>query len=99
MCAGRRVGGIAGFRILNQRRGTHNEQFNDPKWQAAEAADLQFKFYCTQPQEIILVVNGRYEQRLKITASNDWQTLRVPAAGLINKHNQQPMASCRRPSV
>lgn len=87
------VGGVKGFRIVNKHRGTFNEQFNDPKWAAPEGAALAFKFYCTQPQEVILEVNGQYSQKLQITASNDWQSLRLPASGLINKHHQHPMAS------
>ncbi len=87
------VGGIKGFRIIKQHRGTKNEQFNDPKWKAPEGAELQFKFYCTQPQEILLEVNGQFAQGIKITASDEWQSMRVPASDLINKHNQQPMSA------
>ena len=87
------VGGIQGFRIMNVHQGTMNEQFNDPKWAAPEGAKLAFKFYCTQPQEVLLVVNGRYEQKLEISASNEWQSMCLPASGLINKHNQEAMAS------
>jgi len=86
------VGGIKGFRIVDRHHGTTNEQFNDPKWAAPKGAQLEFKFYCTQPQEVLLVVNGQYEQKLEIAASNEWQSMRLPASGLLNKHHQQPMA-------
>lgn len=85
------IGGIEGFRILNRHRGTTNEQFNDPKWRAPEGANLSFKFYCTQPQEVILVVNGHIERHLEITASDDWQSMSIAAESLINTRNQQPM--------
>jgi len=87
------VGGRKGFRIMDRRRGTTNEQFNDPKWKAPEGAELTFKFYCTQPQEVILEVNGHIQRRLKITASDDWQTMKVPAESLINTRNQKSMPS------
>ncbi len=86
------VGGIKGFRVINQHRGTTNEQFNDPKWAAPENAKLAFKFYCTQPQTVLVVVNGQYQQELEITASNEWQRMELSAAGLINKHTEQAMA-------
>ena len=38
------------------------------------------------------MVNGQYEQKLEIAASNEWQSMRLPASGLLNKHHQQPMA-------
>ncbi len=87
------VGGVKGFRVLNRHRGTRNDQFNDPKWTAPEGADLAFKFYCTQPQEIALVVNGHFEKRLQITASDEWQRMRVPAEDLVSTRNQQTMSS------
>ena len=43
------VGGIAGFRPINNHRGTSSDQFSDPKWKAPRGVDLTFKFYCTQP--------------------------------------------------
>jgi len=87
------VGGIKGFRILNQHRGTRNEQFNDPKWKAPQGADLRFKFYCTQPQSVILEVNGQYAQRLEITASDDWQIMQLPASSLIHRHSKLGMTA------
>lgn len=87
------VGGVEGFRPINNQRGSQSKQFADPKWKAPEGADLRFKFYCTQPQSVILEVNGQYAQRLEITASNDWQTMQLPAADLVHQHNQQSMNS------
>jgi len=83
-------GGIKGFRVLN-RRGTINEQFSDPKWKAPAGAKLSFRFYCTQPQELFMVVNNHNEGRLSITASDDWQTLVLPANRFINRFSKQAM--------
>jgi len=87
------VGGIKGFRALNNRWGTVSEQFTDPKWKAPQDARLVFKFYCTQPQTLTLVVNNHYEADLEITASDDWQTMVVPPGTLINRRHRQPMGS------
>ena len=87
------VGGVQGFRIINKHHGTFNEQFNDPKWAAPQNAELAFQFYCTQPQEVLLDVNGQYEQKLQITASDEWQSMRLPASGFTNKHHKHPMPS------
>lgn len=73
------VGGIKGFRPLNNYKGTSSKQFSDPKWKAPEGVKLNFKFYCTQPQKIIMIVNNKYEIKIDITASNDWQNLTIPA--------------------
>ena len=85
------VGGIKGFRALNRHRGTVNEQFSDPKWKAPHNAQLSFKFYCTQPQTLTMIVNNGYQADIEMTASDDWQTMVVPADTLINIHNKQPM--------
>ena len=85
------VGGIKGFRILNREKGTQSEQFRDSKWKAPEDAELIFMFYCTQPQVIILEVNGEYQQAFEITASDDWQTMRVPASALRSSSSGMPM--------
>jgi hypothetical protein len=76
---------------LNNHRGTSSKQFSDPKWKAAKGADLTFKFYCTQPQKIIIVANGRYEKKIDITASNDWQSLTIPADQIKNINNKSSL--------
>jgi dienelactone hydrolase len=68
------VGGVKGFRPLDNRRGTSTKQFADPKWQAPKDAALSFQFYCTQPQALQLLVGHHFAVDLEITASNDWQT-------------------------
>jgi len=73
------VGGISGFRPIDNRRGTDSDQFSDPKWKAPRGADLTFKFYCTQPQTLILSANGRLTTEIKITASDEWQSMTVKA--------------------
>jgi len=78
------VGGISGFRAIDNRRGTTSGQFADPKWQAPQGAELTFKFYCTQPQALILYA-GRASTEIEITASNEWQTMTIRASQL--KHS------------
>ena len=73
------VGGISGFRPINNRFGTNSDQFSDPKWKAPRGADLTFKFYCTQPQSLIMTANGRYTTDIEITASDEWQNMTVKA--------------------
>jgi dienelactone hydrolase len=85
------VGGVRGFRVLNNQQGTTSEQFSDPKWKAPQDACLSFRFYCTQPQTLTLVANGQYEVDLEITASEEWQSMVVKAATLINKFHKQPL--------
>ncbi len=83
-------GGIKGFRVLSNR-GTLNQQFSDPKWKAPKGARLSFKFYCTQPQELIMAVNNHYQAKLKMTASDDWQEMAPPANHFLNRFNQRPL--------
>lgn len=85
------VGGVQGFRVLNNQSGTISEQFNDPKWKAPQNARLSFKFYCTQPQTLTLVVNSQYEADIAITASEDWQTMEIKADTLLQKQNKQAL--------
>ena len=76
------IGGISGFRAVDNRRGTKSEQFSDPKWRAPRDADLTFKFYCTQPQTLVLKANDRFAMDIEITASNEWQSMTVSASQL-----------------
>ena len=78
------VGGVQGFRPLDNRRGTKNIQFSDPKWKAPKGSTLSFRFYCTQPQKVVFSVNRRFTTELDVTASNDWQSMTIPAKRLIS---------------
>ena len=78
------VGGVQGFRPLDNRRGTQNEQFSDPKWKAPKGAALNFRFYCTQPQKIVLSAGRWFSVDLDITASNEWQQMTIVASQLKN---------------
>jgi len=78
------VGGVQGFRPLDNRRGTKNIQFSDPKWKAPQGSKLSFRFYCTQPQKVVLSANRRFTKELEITASNDWQRMTLPAKQLLS---------------
>ena len=80
-----------GFRPFNKKKGTTNEQFSDPKYQAPKGANLKFKFYCTQPQNLIMKVNGRYQYDLEITASNDWQEMIISSDKLKNIYHKHSL--------
>jgi dienelactone hydrolase len=84
------VGGVQGFRALRQQ-GTQSEQFADPKWRAPAQAQLSFGFYCTQPQSLLMEVNGHFHRALEITASDDWQRMVIPADQVLSKSSKQPM--------
>jgi hypothetical protein len=75
------VAGVKGFRPLNKRSGTTCNQFGEPKRKAPYGAVMVLRFYCTQPQTIILD-GSRFRTEIEITASNDWQTLEIPAERL-----------------
>ena len=85
--------GIKGFRSTNNQRGSGTEQLYDPKWRAPANASLGFKFYCTEPQTVLLAAgdHGQYAVELEITASDEWQEMVVPAERLISKFDQKPM--------
>lgn len=78
------VGGISGFRPVNNRFGTNSDQFSDPKWKAPRGAELTFQFYCTQPQSLVLTANGRFTADIEITASDEWQSMTVKAGQLMH---------------
>jgi len=78
------VGGVQGFRPLSNRKGTKNMQFSDPKWKAPKGSELSFRFYCTQPQKLALSANRWFTTDVEITASNDWQSMTIPAKHLKN---------------
>ena len=80
------VGGIEGFRPINNHRGTSSSQFADPKWKAPAGASLEFMFYCTQPQNISLSTDSRHTTSIEITASDDWQTMVIHPKNLSNAH-------------
>ncbi len=90
------VGGVKGFRAINQHRGTSSDQFNDPKWQAPKGSQLSFRFYCTQPQTLEFVVNRHNRAEVKITASNEWQTMALSAQRFMNAYSKKPMADWSR---
>ena len=79
------MGSIQGFRPLNKRLGTSTPQFADPKWQAPKNAVLSFRFYCTQPQQLLLEADRQFVADLSITASDDWQTLHIQSDQLSHK--------------
>lgn len=79
------VGGIHGFRPLNNNWGTSSKQFSDPKWKAPPGAALGFQFYCTQPQSLVIEANDQFTADLEITASEEWQIMTMKADQLRHK--------------
>ena len=85
--------GIQGFRPTNNGRGSGTEQLHDPKWQAPAGSRLSFKFYCTEPQTVVLTAADHNTVELEITASDDWQEMTIAPERLINRHNQKPLSN------
>ncbi len=83
--------GIKGFRSTNNQRGSGTEQLHDPKWKAPTGSSLSFKFYCTEPQVVILNATNYHSAEIEITASDEWQELVVPAARLTSRFSQKPL--------
>lgn len=83
--------GIKGFRSTNNQRGSGTEQLSDPKWRAPEKSSLAFKFYCTEPQTVVLTAADHHSVELEITASDDWQAMTIAPERLINRFNQKPL--------
>jgi len=83
--------GIKGFRSTNNQRGSGTEQLSDPKWRAPEKSSLSFKFYCTEPQTVVLTAADHNSVELEITASDDWQEMTIAPERLINRFNQKPL--------
>jgi len=75
-------GGIRGIRPINNQKGTSSEQYMDPKWLAPKHSQLRIKFYCTEPQLLILSADDRFQTALKITANDQWQEMIMPASRL-----------------
>ena len=44
-------------------------------------------FYCTQPQSLTLSTDSRHKTDIEITASNDWQTMKMEPGMLSNEHS------------
>lgn len=85
-------GGIKGFRSTNNGRGSGTGQLHDPKWQAPANSRLSFKFYCTEPQTVVLTADNDDSVELEITASDEWQEMTIAPERLINRRDQKPMA-------
>jgi dienelactone hydrolase len=83
-------GGIKGFRSTNRQNGSGTEKLHDPKWQAPANRHLSFKFYCTEPQTLILSANDYNDLELAITASDTWQDMVIPVNQLIHRFDKKP---------
>ena len=78
--------GIKGFRCTDNKKGFSNSQMNDPKWSAPNGGQFNFKFYCTEPQTLIISA-GDYIGEIEITASDEWQEMTLPKEKFFNRHN------------
>ena len=83
--------GIKGFRSTDNRRGSGTEQLHGPKWKAPATAWLSFKFYCTEPQTVVLTAGDHHVVELEITASDEWQEMTIAPERLIHPVNQKPL--------
>mgnify|MGYP001569863275 CR=1 FL=1 len=81
------LGGVKGFRPVNNSAGTTNLQFSDPKYSAPVGSKLKFMFYCTQPQKIVLTADKWYSVEIDITASDEWQSKTLKIDQLKNKND------------
>ncbi|MEI6235142.1 MAG: hypothetical protein WCT04_18955, partial [Planctomycetota bacterium] len=88
------IGGIKGFRCTDNKLGTGTELTAKPEWKATSPkSQLGFKFYCTQPQTLILTT-GDFATEIEVTAAEDrWQDMLIPANRLTNPTNQKQLAS------
>ncbi|NME68356.1 NPCBM/NEW2 domain-containing protein [Flammeovirga aprica] len=80
------VGNLPAIRPIDNS-GMVNESFTDPKYQAPADADFHFLFYCTQAQNLKVVVNNEFEYDLAITTSNDWQQTFIEANNVISRND------------
>jgi hypothetical protein len=51
---------------------------------------MDFRFYCTQPLTIIMEANDQYAAEIEITASNDWQAIKISPKQLVSKSDGSP---------
>jgi hypothetical protein len=88
------IGGIKGFRCTDNQLGISTELTTKPEWAAdSQKSQLRFKFYCTQPQTL-LITAGTFETEIEITAADDhWQDMQLPANKLINPNSKERLAS------
>ena len=72
--------GIRGLRPTHNGRGARTDQFGDQRWQAPPGHELLVKFYCTEPQTLLVTAGGVYRAEVEVTASDEWQEMRLAAA-------------------
>lgn len=83
------VGGIKGFRCMENKTGATADFATNPKWKAPRGAQLAFKFYCTEPQALILRIDD-WAAEIETPASDRWQEMVVPAVRLLRPDSQKP---------
>jgi dienelactone hydrolase len=67
--------GIRGLRPTHNGRGSRTDQFGDQRWQAPPGSELLVKFYCTEPQTLLVALGDRTQAEVEIPASDEWQEM------------------------
>lgn len=84
-------GGVQGFRPTDNARGSSTDQLHDPKWKAPPKSRLTFRFYCTEPQTVIVTAGDYFHAELEIGASDQWQQTTIAAERLLNRFDKKPL--------
>jgi hypothetical protein len=84
------VGGVKGLRALNNKAGTACLLFGEAERRPPRGAVMDFRFYCTQPLTVIMEANSRFAAEIEITASNEWQAIKIPANRLVSTSDGSP---------
>ena len=84
-------GGIKGIRALYNQKGISCTSLTDPKWNAPKGSALSFQFHSTDPQAVIIDAGGNFNTQIDLPASNDWQSITIPASKVLWGGNAHPM--------
>jgi hypothetical protein len=77
--------GIRGLRPTHNGRGSRTDQFGDQRWQAPPGSELLVKFYCTEPQTLLVALGTapRRRWRFRLPTSGRKCVGRPPCSGLL----------------
>jgi len=84
-------GGIKGIQAVQNAWAIACNSLMDPKWTAPKGSELTLKFHTTQPQAVVIGAGGRFITQVDLPASNDWQTITLPASKLLWGGNAHPL--------
>ncbi len=83
--------GIEGFRAINKKTGTRNQQMNDPAWRAKPDSALSVRLHCAEPQKLYMSANNQFDMNLELQPSGEPQTIVISAKNLRNRTTGEPM--------